>query len=266
MRSGLFLLITSFLLTTSAFSLKVSETLYFRAHWNNLTGGFAKLKILKQTKIEGRNVYVLSLQAKTTKLMDRLFKVRDHIKSYWSIKDRSPVKVIKDLKEGYNHRLYEMKFCFKKKEASFTQRAYYGNSSIIGVKKIGAEWRNQQGFIRPISLDSQDMLSALYFLRTSKEKVRIGKNFYLNIVDDRKRLRINFKITKRETIKTALGTFKALRIVTDFKTKGILKSRGKIIAWVSDDANRLPLRVTAAIPVLGRVNVELVKTIGLQNN
>ena len=235
------------------------EKLYFRAHWNNLTCGYAMLEIVERKPVEGVDHLRFRMRARTSKMMDAIFKVRDSIETTWNEKTRQPLKTSKDLHEGYSIRYYTNTFRFRENVVDFWQKAYLGNSTVFGMKRPDARWNEFSSQYKQLKPETQDLLTSLYYMRTHPEPPRVGKTFSLNVFDDRQFQVIKMTILKKETIKTAVGSFKSFKVSTDFKTKGHFKSTGNIYAWVSDDEHRYPLKVTAQIPLFGTVEAELVK-------
>ena len=194
-------------------------------------------------------------------MMDSIFKVRDQIETIWNINSRQPLKTVKDLHEGYSIRYYKNHFDFINHSVNFWQRAYLGNSKVFGMKKRNTKWYEFSSKYNRLLPETQDLLTALYYMRSHPAPPVIGAQFSLKIYDDRAFQLINIKIIGKEKIKTNIGVFQSYKVATDFKTKGHFKSTGQIFAWVSDDQFRYPLKVEASIPLFGKVEAELVRII-----
>ena len=234
------------------------EKLYYRAHWNNVTGGYAMVEVLSRKNTQGHEVYHFKMKARTSKLIDLMYKVRNTIDTHWNASERQPLRVSKTLTEGYTRRFYKMNFDYSKNEITHWLKIYKDDGDIFGTKRKDARWYEQRGAFKEVVPETQDYLSALYYMRSDPRKPEPGGSFNLNIYDNLKFRKVNFKVLKKEELKTHVGNFSSVKISTDFKTEGHLRSKGRILAWVSDDKYRYPLKATALIPVFGKVQVDLV--------
>ena len=72
------------------------------------------------------------------------------------------------------------------------------------------------------------------------------------------------KIHKRERIKVDAGTFNTIVIEPLVVEGGLFKSDGSILMWMTDDENKIPVKVTTKI-VIGDIYAELTKYSGVAN-
>jgi len=237
------------------------ERLYYRAHWRNFTGGYARLEIVRRVKKRGTDTYFLRMLVRSTKWMDSFYKIRYDVRSYWDFKRLRPLEGDKRIQQGFSERFYTMTFDWRRRTVRYSVRKYSANTGIFGQKRKGARWRTRKGAFKNLPAGTQDLLSALYFMRLHHTQPKVGTKFVIRVYDDAVLRKINVQIENRETIVTPLGTFKTIRVTTDFNTKGILRSKGKIRAWVTDDEYRIPVQIKAGIPILGDVQVDLVRII-----
>lgn len=110
-----------------------------------------------------------------------------------------------------------------------------------------------------------DIVSAFYYVRTQNLKsMRNGHIFYLENFFDGKTNKLGVKIHKRETLKVDAGTFKTIMIEPLVVDGGLFKSEGHIYIWLTDDENKIPVKVSTKI-LIGDVFAELTKFSGLLN-
>ena len=77
---------------------------------------------------------------------------------------------------------------------------------------------------------------------------RVGERFTLLVNDGARTSEVSVEVQAREKIHSSLGTRAAYRVEpTVFG--GLLKRKGRMLIWFSDDAERLPLRIQAMISV-----------------
>lgn len=94
----------------------------------------------------------------------------------------------------------------------------------------------------------QDVLSAIYFIRT--KPLEIGKSFDIYIGDGGRVYTIPIRVVQRKRMKTVLGRVDALRVNAElFGPQRLIEDeKGEFSLWVTDDARH--------IPVSGHVNTE----------
>jgi hypothetical protein len=78
------------------------------------------------------------------------------------------------------------------------------------------------------------------------EPLEVGQNFTLPIADAMRVVAVTFKPEAREEIKTTAGTFQTIR-VEPMADAGVVKNRGNIWIWYSDDNRHLPVQMRARL-------------------
>jgi len=92
----------------------------------------------------------------------------------------------------------------------------------------------------------EDVVSAFYFLRS--QPMRVGDRIKLPVNDGSKTTEVTAEVQAREQIVTPLGQRYAFRVEpTVFGS--LYKRKGRMLIWLSDDEQRLPLRIKAIISV-----------------
>jgi hypothetical protein len=238
--------------------LEVGETLYYKIHWKGIVGGYARIFIKKKTTYKGRNVLVLEMRATGSETVNAFFPVDDTLTTYWDYEKRIPLYTYKNLNEGNYHRRYKAYFYPAKKMVTWAQKEIKGNAPD-GKKIVGAKWEEKNGAKKNLPSRTQDSVSTLAFTRTDSRKGGVGHSFSIPVFDDTKLTDLKMKIVKKTTLKTIVGTFKAIVVEPHFKIDGIFKHKGRLLVYVSDDENRYPLKVEAKIPILGALVIELVR-------
>ncbi len=100
-----------------------------------------------------------------------------------------------------------------------------------------------------------DILSGFYYVRM--KPLEVGKKLGLDIFDSGKFARVGVDVLKKEQIDVPdIGKFNAIVIRPNVETEGLFKKKGDIFIWLSDDDQRIPLRVETIVPI-GRVAAEL---------
>ena len=66
-----------------------------------------------------------------------------------------------------------------------------------------------------------------------------------------------------ETINTAAGKFKCLKVEPLLKGEGIFKQKGRLLVWMTDDEYKIPVQMTSEVAV-GHITSELEKIEGIK--
>lgn len=100
----------------------------------------------------------------------------------------------------------------------------------------------------PASGAVQDIASAFYYLRT--RHLELGKSFEILVSDSGQVYSIPVTISERKKIKTVIGEVQTLKVEPEiFGDNRLLKGKGKLAIWFTDDARHIPVRA--------RINNEL---------
>jgi hypothetical protein len=89
-----------------------------------------------------------------------------------------------------------------------------------------------------------DLLTGVFY--ASSQPMELGHNFVIPVADPQRTVSVTMKIEGREEIKTSLGTFKTLR-VQPTADAGVVKNRGNIWIWYTDDERHLPVQMRARL-------------------
>jgi hypothetical protein len=115
-------------------------------------------------------------------------------------------------------------------------------------------------FIEPI----QDVLTVLYFVRT--QRLKPGQTFDIPLADNGQVYRCSVKVMERKKIKTVLGRVNAIRVEPAiFGDDRVVRSRGTLSIWVTEDARRLPVKAQIKVPV-GTFDINLKRVNYPQND
>ncbi len=102
--------------------------------------------------------------------------------------------------------------------------------------------------------DPLDDGSLLYAVRTLPLHTGDVYEFNRYYKPDRNPVRV--RVLRREKVSVPAGTFDAVVVAPTVKTKGYFSEGGRAEVWLSDDANRLVLRVQSSLPV-GSLSMQL---------
>ena len=104
--------------------------------------------------------------------------------------------------------------------------------------------RNPSGPTRRVTSEFtppvQDILSAIYYLRT--QPLKVGNSFDLSISDSGRVFTVPIRVVEKKRVKSVLGRLDSVRIEASlFGPKGMIESDGQFSIWFTDDSRRIPV-------------------------
>jgi hypothetical protein len=184
-------------------------------------------------KIGNKPVYHVIGEGRTNSGYDWIFKVRDRYESFFDTANLQTLKFVRRVDEG-GYKTNE--------DVSFNQQT---NTAITnaGVFKV------------PNCI--QDVLSAIYNMRNINfSKYNEGDKIPFNMFLDNQVYDLYIRYLGKEVVKTKYGKFNAIKF-SPLLVKGTMFQGGeKMVVWVSDDANHIPLRIESPI-VVGSIKVDM---------
>jgi hypothetical protein len=96
----------------------------------------------------------------------------------------------------------------------------------------------------PVTGCMTDLLTGVFY--ASSQPLEVGKSFVIPVVDAMHTVPVTMKVEGREEIKTPVGTFKTIR-VQPTADAGVVKNRGNIWIWYTDDERHLPVQMRARL-------------------
>jgi hypothetical protein len=184
-------------------------------------------------RLNGKPVFHITASGATNTSYDWIFKVRDKYESYIDTTSMQPLKFVRDVSEG-KHKHYE--------NITFNHNA---NTAVTqnGVFKV------------PDCI--QDVISAVYSARNINfDKYKKDDKIPFKMFLDNEVYDMYIRYLGKEDVKTKYGKFRAVKFRPLLVKGTIFEGGEKMTVWVSDDANRIPLRVESPI-VVGSVKVDM---------
>jgi hypothetical protein len=138
------------------------------------------------------------------------------------------------------------------------------NYDSLQAKVIDHKYTTEKKF--KIHKEIQDMLSALYYFRTRElGNLKVGETISMDIFFDQEINNFKLKLTGREVLKTNFGKVKTLVFMPIVQVGRIFKENESVTLWVTDDENKLPIKIKASI-LVGALKAELIEFRGLSNS
>jgi hypothetical protein len=184
-------------------------------------------------RLNGTPVYHITGDGKTNSSYDWIYTVRDKYESYIDTSNMLPLKFVRNVQEG-DYKKYENITFNRKTNTAVTNKGVY-----------------------KVPLCVQDVLSAIYYARNINfNKYNPGDRIPFTLFLDNEVFNMYIRYLGKETIKTKYGKFDAIKFKPLLLKGTIFEGGEKMTVWVSDDANRIPVRVESPISV-GSVKVDM---------
>ena len=110
------------------------------------------------------------------------------------------------------------------------------------------------------------MLSAFYYLRNTLDfdTLKEGDMSSLNMFFDDENYEFQFKFLGREVVKTKMGKIATLKFRPYVMAGRVFEEKESLTFWVSDDANRMPVKIKADL-LVGSLDASLDAFKGLKH-
>jgi hypothetical protein len=209
----------------AGFTFPQKQTLTYTVDWRVFSAGTAVLHFEAQGDRER-----LTADANTSGAINLLFHASDHFQSTFDRAKGCTYEFDKQTVEG-------------RRQVNSTLRIDYSQSkSILDEKNLVT---GQSKHVEsPIPGCMTDLLTGVFY--ASSQPMEIGQNFILPVVDAMHNVPVTMKVEAREVVKTSLGTFKTIR-VQPTADAGVVKNRGNIWIWYTDDDRHLPVQMRARL-------------------
>ncbi len=207
------------------FPIPSAETLTYAVDWRVFPAGTASFHL----KAEGSNQHVTATAA-SIGTVNLLFPVADRYDSVFDRQTGCSFEYRKQIQEG------------RRRLTGLMQLDYGKHLQKLNEKNLVTGTAKQQ--TSPIPGCVTDVLSGIFYVAT--QPLTIGHDLHFPLADGGKVVAVTMKVEAKETVITPAGTFSALR-VQPTADAGVVKNRGSILIWYSDDPRHLPVQVRARL-------------------
>ncbi len=207
------------------FSFPFKQTLTYSVDWRVFPAGTAVVRFEAAGDREN-----LTASADTSGAINLIFHVADRFQSSFDRTTGCTYDFNKQTVEG------------RRQVTSTLHLDYAQNRSVLDEKNLVKKQTKHVESTAPACLT--DLLSGLFY--ASSQPIELGHSFVIPVVDAMHVVPVTMKVEGREEIKTQLGVFKTLR-VQPTAAAGVVKNRGNIWVWYTDDARHLPVQMRARL-------------------
>ena len=211
---------------------EITYTIFYSlagAHVNAGTTTFSN----KMEKFNGRTVYHVLGEGGSNAKYDWIYKVRDRYESYIDTQTMQPLKFFRDVNEGNTKKIETVTFNHTSNTAT-----------------------NETGTYR-VPACVQDVLSTIYYARNiDYDKYKKGDKIPFQMFLENEVYDLYIRYLGKEDVKTKYGKFNAVKFKVLLIPGTIFKGGEEMVVWVSDDGNRVPVRIESQIMV-GSIKVDM---------
>ncbi len=215
------------------------EYLQYRLHYGVISAGEAEITVdPKLYKVNDRICYHTNVNGYTTGTFDLFLRIRDKFGAYIDTSAIVPQKGYRFIQEG-----------------NFKMRDITRYDHVNNLAYPDVEGKEKKTYKIPDNV--QELVSGYYYLRTiDYNKMQIGDTIKMNAFYEDSTYKFNLKYLGKTNISTKIGKFKAILLSPIMPENRLFKGENSIKFYISDDKNRIPLKVKAEMFV-GAVEVDI---------
>lgn len=201
------------------------ETLTFTVDWRVFTAGTAVFHL----DAAGENEKI-SATADTTGAVNLLFPVVDKFQSGFNMKTGCSTGFNKQTQEGRRKIASELMFDYEH----------------------GKQVQNERNLVKGTATHKEanvpacvtDSLSAIFYAQS--QPMNVGQVVYFPLADSMRTVTVGMKVEGKEQVKTPAGTFQTIKVQPTAE-EGVVKNRGHIWIWYTDDPRHIPVQIEARL-------------------
>jgi hypothetical protein len=216
----------------------------YRATWNGLFSVATAEVTTTSSMVDGKKVYQVRVDAKTSKALDLIWKMRDVISSTFDGKSLAPSHYLFNQRE--NSRIIDTEA-----KLDVNTKRWAVNRQQNGKRPRTYEFDSQNTF---------DPISAVYLARSLDFKV--GDKLFFKIFGGRYQYLLELFVEKKEPVELPSGktvdAYKVVPRVQNLKKSGYASRLTEAAIWISADERRLPVKLSSKI-AFGSVQLDLME-------
>jgi Protein of unknown function (DUF3108) len=208
-----------------SYTFPAKETLHYEVDWRVFPAGTASIHL----ELQGDTMLVSS-EGETIEAFNLLFRVNDKFQSFFDRKTGCSYGFSKQIVEGKRQINTELKFDYSQHKSTQVEK-----NLVSGISKH--EEAQIPGCVT-------DLMSGIFY--AASQPIQVGQSFKMPLADALHTLPVTMKALLREEIKTAAGTFQTIK-VQPTADSGVVKNKGEIWIWYSDDGKHIPVQMRARL-------------------
>lgn len=207
------------------YSFPTRQTLTYAVDWRVFPAGTAVLHLEQ----DGNTERVIAT-ADSIGAVNLLYRVTDRFQSWF---DRTT-----GCSEGFNKQTFEGR---RQVNAELAFDYAHGKSHLNEKNLVSGTSKQQEAAIPPCVTD---LLSGVFY--AASQPIQVGRSFQMPLGDAIHTVIVTMKPEGREEVKTPTGVYQTIR-VQPTAAAGVVKNRGAIWIWYSDDERHIPVQMRARL-------------------
>jgi hypothetical protein len=215
----------------------VGEQLMFEVRWMGLLAGNASMAVQSQLRRDGHDVYHIKTLAQSSPFFSLFYHVQDMGETFMDVRELHPWYFHLDQHEG----------------SRVSQRTVaFDRGRGMAVYTVNQEAPKEI----EIPPGVQDSLSSFYVLRTLA--LRVGQPIYIKTFSNGRIYDVEVQVLRREKVEAYWGPVDTFVVRPLMRFQEILRQKGDVLIWITDDNRRLPVRMETTIKV-GSIEARLIE-------
>lgn len=219
------------------------EKASYKASWNGIPVATADIQTTPVT-LDGKKSYRVRIEARTSKGLDLIWRMRDTITSVFDAKSLMPSRYVFSQRE--NSRVIDTEAKFDQANNKWTVNRWQE-----GKKPTVYDFESNS---------TLDPITAVYLARSVE--LKLGEKLFFNVFGGRYQYLLELNVEKKEPVELESGAvieaFKVVPKITNLTKKGYASRMNEAAIWISADERRMPVKLWSKIFV-GNVYLELVQ-------
>jgi hypothetical protein len=214
----------------------VNEVLEYTIRWGVIPVG-SSVVWTEWVEHEGAWRIAIRMRTRTNKVLSTLYPVDDYVESIVDPVSFLPLRFVKKINEGRNR---------------YDQLTEFDHASRVAAWHSFIDEREKEF---EIQADTRDIPSLLWWLRKDRFEPGVPRKF--EVMADDKMYALTLVPEARERIALdRYGRVPTLRIEPQAAFGGVFVRKGRMWAWIAEDARRIAVQIAAEVPV-GRVRITI---------
>ena len=209
----------------AGYSFPQHQTLTYAVDWRVFPAGTAVFHLEQAGPIEK-----VTATSETTAAVNLIYRVFDRFESSFNRTTGCSLSFSRQISEGHRRVDSNLTFDYGQKISIFQQ------TNLVNHTK-----EHKQA---PIPACVVDDLSAIFY--PASQNLTVGQDFGIPLADVDRTIAVTMKVEDHETVQTPLGSFQTIR-VQPTADAGVVKNRGNIWIWYTDDARHIPVQMRARL-------------------
>lgn len=221
------------------------EVIEYKAHYGFVNAADGTMIIDEELHtINGRPCFKIDVFGRSTGVFDLFMRIRDNWGTYLDTAAIVTQKSYRIIEEGK----------YRKNEVvNFDHENNLAKVHTFDNKK--EQWRPVETYKVPNNV--QDIVSGYYYIRTLKfDTLNSGDIIKIDAFFDDKVYDFEVRFLGRELVDTKIGKIRSVVIAPIMPENKLFKGEDAIKVWISDDINKVPLKIKAQMFV-GAVEIDI---------